>query len=172
MSGNHHHHDHSHGGHAHGSGRTLMLAVLVTISFAVVEAVGGWLSGSLALLSDAGHMVTDASALAIGDVAAWLTRRPASRRMSFGFQRAEVLGALLNTLLMGLVVVAVTVTALRRLAEPVPVAGMMVMVVAAIGLGVSSIGAREIPEHRMRFSRTGLAVTQNRLGNARQNRLG
>ena len=93
MSGHHHHHhDHSHAGHAHGSGRTLMLAVLVTISFAVVEAIGGWLSGSLALLSDAGHMVTDASALAIGAAAAWLARRPASRRMSFGFQRAEVLG--------------------------------------------------------------------------------
>jgi cobalt-zinc-cadmium efflux system protein len=142
MSGHHHHHhDHSHAGHAHGSGRTLMLAVLVTISFAVVEAIGGWLSGSLALLSDAGHMVTDASALAIGAAAAWLARRPASRRMSFGFQRAEVLGALLNTLLMGLVVVAVTVTALRRLAEPVPVAGVMVMVVAAIGLGVNLLVA-------------------------------
>lgn len=141
MSGHHHNHDHTHAGHAHGSGRTLLLAVLVTISFAVVEAVGGWLSGSLALLSDAGHMVTDASALGIGAIAAWLARRPASRRMSFGFQRAEVLGALLNALLMGLVVVAVTVTALRRLAEPVPVAGGMVMVVAAIGLGVNILVA-------------------------------
>lgn len=131
MSG-HHHHD-----HGHGSGRTLLFSLCFTAAFAVVEAVGGWLSGSLALLSDAGHMLTDSSSLAIGAFAAWLSRLPASRRHSFGFQRAEVLGALVNVLFMLGVVAAVAVAALRRLAEPAPVSGGTVMLIAAVGLLVN-----------------------------------
>lgn len=129
MSADHHHH--------HGSGRVLLWSLVFTTAFAVVELVGGLLANSLALLSDAGHMLTDSSALAIGAIASWLAVRPASARHSFGLQRAEVLGALINVLFMLGVVVAVAVVAVQRLTQPQDVAGMPVIVIAAIGLGVN-----------------------------------
>lgn len=135
-----HKHKHGHGlGHSHGSGRILLYSLLFTMAFALVEAVGGWWSGSLALLSDAGHMLTDSSALGIGALAAWLARWPASRMHSFGLQRAEVLGALINAVLMIGVVVAIVAAAIMRLGDPAPVAGLPVMVIAIIGLGVNLI---------------------------------
>lgn len=134
MTSEHHHHGHS---HSHGSSRVLLFSLCFTVAFAAVELVGGWWSGSLALLSDAGHMLTDSSSLAIGAFAAWLSRLPASRRHSFGFQRAEVLGALVNVLFMFVVVVAIAVAAIRRLGEPSPVAGGAVIVIAGIGLLVN-----------------------------------
>lgn len=129
MSEDHHHH--------HGSGRVLLWSLVFTTAFAVVELLGGLLANSLALLSDAGHMLTDSSALAIGAIASWLAVRPASARHSFGLQRAEVLGALINVLFMLGVVVAVAVAAVQRLTQPQDVAGMPVIVIAAIGLGVN-----------------------------------
>src|SRR5699024_10869033 len=131
-----HDHDHAHphvhgmGGHSHGSGRVLLFALGFTLAFAAVEAAGGWWAGSLALMSDAGHMLTDSSALGIGALAAWLARRPASRLHSFGLQRAEVLGALINAVLMVGIVVAIVAFAIIRLGEPAPVAGLPVMVIA------------------------------------------
>ena len=86
-------------GHA-GSNGTLLVALLLTLSFAGIEALAGWWSGSLALLSDAAHMVTDSSALGLAAAAAWLARRPPSMRHSYGLVRAEVLAALINSLLM------------------------------------------------------------------------
>lgn len=135
----HHDHDHDHGGlgghhHHGGSGRVLVFSLLLTLSFAVVEAVGGWWADSLALMSDAGHMFTDSSSLAIGALAAWMAKRPVSKMHSFGLQRAEVLGALINAVLMIVVVVAIAVSAIERFAEPRSVAGAPVMIIAAIGL--------------------------------------
>lgn len=130
----HHHHGHAHGSHAHGGGRVLLFSLCFTVAFALVELVGGWWSGSLALLADAGHMLTDSSSLAIGAFAAWLSRRPASRRHSFGFQRAEVLGALVNVLLMFAVVAAVVILAFQRLWNPTPVGGWAVLLIAGLGL--------------------------------------
>lgn len=133
-----HPHDHGRGGHHHhGSGRVLLFSLVFTLAFAVVEAVGGWWANSLALLSDAGHMLTDSSSLAIGAFAAWMARRPASRVHSFGLQRAEVLGALINAMLMIGVVAAIAWSAITRFAEPREVAGSTVMVIAAIGLLVN-----------------------------------
>ncbi|MGB7756092.1 MAG: cation diffusion facilitator family transporter [Salinisphaera sp.] len=141
---NHHGHDHDHdhgglGGHHHGSGKALVFSLCFTFAFAIVEVVGGWLSGSLALLSDAGHMFTDTSSLAIGAFAAWLSRRPASNAHSFGLQRAEVLGALVNAVMMIGVVVAIAISAIHRLFQPEPVVGGMVMIIAGIGLLVNII---------------------------------
>lgn len=140
-----HTHDHAHahglGGHSHGSGRVLAFALLFTLAFALVEVIGGSWAGSLALMSDAGHMLTDSSALGIGALAAWLARWPASRIHSFGLQRAEVLGALINAVLMVVVVVAIVASAIVRLGDPAPVAGLPVMVIALIGLGVNVIVA-------------------------------
>lgn len=136
----------SHAGHSHqhqsSSGRVLLLGLLLTAGFAVVEAVTGWLSGSLALLGDAGHMITDAMALGLGAVAAWLSQRPPSARHSFGLQRAEIVGALLNAGFMLVVVAWIGYEAVRRLLDPVPVAGLAVVAVAAIGLGVNLVVLR------------------------------
>ena len=87
----HSHASHAHHGHAgrQGPGTALRLAAALTLAFALVEAAGGWWSGSLALLSDAGHMLTDGAALALGAVAAWMARRPPSARHSYGLGRAE-----------------------------------------------------------------------------------
>lgn len=131
-----HAHDHA---HAHGAsaGRALLWGLLLTFGFAGVEALAGWWSGSLALLGDAGHMVTDASALGLAALAAWIAKRPPSARHTFGLARAEVLIALLNALFMLAVVLGIVVEAVKRLQAPVPVQGGMVMGVAAIGLLVN-----------------------------------
>lgn len=112
-----------------------MLTVLVlTASFAVAEAMAGWISGSLALLSDAGHMLTDSAALGIGAFAAWLSRKPPSERHSYGLQRAEALGALLNVTFMLAIVATIIYEAVERLRDPQPVAGLTVVIVAALGM--------------------------------------
>lgn len=131
-----HAHDHA---HAHGAsaGRALLWGLLLTFGFAGVEALAGWWSGSLALLGDAGHMVTDASALGLAALAAWIAKHPPSARHTFGLARAEVLIALLNALFMLAVVLGIVVEAVKRLQAPVPVQGGMVMGVAALGLLVN-----------------------------------
>lgn len=129
------HPEHRH--HVTGSGR-LLTALAFTTSFAIVEAIGGWVSGSLALISDAGHMLTDSSALAIGAFAVWFARKPPSHRHSYGLQRAEVIGALLNALFMVAVVVAIGMAALQRLQMPQPINALAVMVIAFIGLLVNA----------------------------------
>ena len=136
----HNHHEHLHATHGHhGStpaGR-LLAALVLTLGFAVVEAAGGLWSGSLALLGDAGHMFSDAVALGLAMLAAWVARRPPSTRHSYGLARAEVLAALLNGLLMLAVVTGIVVEAIGRLQAPRPVPGLAVMAVAAIGLFVN-----------------------------------
>ena len=112
----------------------LLWAVAVTFTFALIEAGAGWWSGSLALLSDAGHMITDASALGLAAFAAWLARRPPSARHSYGLVRAEILAALFNSVLMLALIAYIVAEALSRFRNPQPVAGGVVMVVATIGL--------------------------------------
>ncbi len=119
-------------------GRPAFVAALaVTLAYAVVELVGGLWSGSLALVSDAGHMFSDAVALALAAIAVWLARRPPGLRHSYGWARAEVIGASLNGLLMLGVIVVLVVEAVERLLEPRPVIGGGVMVIAFIGLLVN-----------------------------------
>lgn len=132
-----HHHDH---GHGH-SGKRLGLAVLFTLGFAGIEVVGGLWANSLALISDAGHMLTDASALGLAALAAWLAHRPPSRRHSYGLGRMEILAALVNALVMIGLVAAIAASAIGRLLDPRPVTGEAVMIVAAIGLVVNIIVA-------------------------------
>ncbi len=117
--------------------RALLVSMGVTLLFVFVEAVGGWLTGSLALLSDAGHMASDALALALATVASWIARRPPSARHSYGLARAEVIAASLNGLLMLFVIAWICYEALGRLRHPQPVAGGAVMVIAALGLAVN-----------------------------------
>lgn len=132
-----HSHDHGFGGHSHGSGKMLVFSLMFTLAFAVVEAVGGWWAGSLALMADAGHMLTDSASLGVGAFAAWLALRPASKTHSFGLQRAEVLGALFNVVFMFAVVALIVVAAIKRFGDPIDVAGAPVMVIGGIGLLVN-----------------------------------
>ena len=90
-------------------------ALILTIIIAVVEAVGGWLTGSLALLSDAGHMWTDVSALGLALLAAWFAGRPANRKRTYGYVRLEILSALVNGVLLLAITVFIVVEALERL---------------------------------------------------------
>lgn len=112
----------------------LPIALGLTLGFAAVEAVAGWWAASLALLGDAGHMVTDALALGLATIAARLSRRPPSARLSFGLARAEVLAALANAGFMLALVIGIAWTAAVRLAEPRAVHGELVAYVAAAGL--------------------------------------
>jgi cobalt-zinc-cadmium efflux system protein len=136
-----HTHDHSHAGHAHHHGSAsqlvLWMALLLTLGFAAVEAIAGKLSGSLTLLGDAGHMVSDGVALGLTAVAAWIARRPPSRIHSYGLGRMEVVAALANGVLMLLVVAGIVFEAVDRLRSPESVQGGTVMLVASIGLALN-----------------------------------
>jgi cobalt-zinc-cadmium efflux system protein len=112
----------------------LLLAMLLTLGYAGVEAGVGWWSGSLALLGDAGHMVTDAVALLIAVLAARIAQLPPSPRHSFGMARAQLVAALVNAAFMLAVVGMLSVEAVARLMNPVDVKGEAVTVVAGVGL--------------------------------------
>jgi cobalt-zinc-cadmium efflux system protein len=114
--------------------RALTSALVLTATFAVVEAIGGWLAGSLALLSDAGHMGADAASLGLALLAHWIAQRPPSHRASYGYARAEVLAAFVNALALLALVVFIAIEAVRRLLAPQPVVGALLLGVAFIGL--------------------------------------
>lgn len=142
-------HDHAAHDHSHrlaadagaGPRRALKIALAITAGFAVVEVIGGLLSGSLALLSDAGHMLTDAGALGLALFASAIARRPPSTRATYGYGRAEVLAAFVNALAMLAIVALITIEAVKRILEPSPVEGGMVVAVALAGLGANLVSA-------------------------------
>ncbi|HYS12629.1 MAG TPA: cation diffusion facilitator family transporter [Burkholderiaceae bacterium] len=147
----HHHHPHV-GAHHHGDSehvertsqqgsRALLLAVVFTGGYALVELLGGLWSGSLALLADAGHMVTDAAALLFALAANMVARRPASERHSYGLARAEVIAAFVNALAMLGIVVWLFIEGVERLRQPQPVNGGSVFVIASVGLVVNIVVA-------------------------------
>lgn len=142
-----HQHDHTHS-HRHGEGSPLFWPLLITALFAVVEALGGWYTGSLALLGDAGHMFSDVAALALAWLGSWMARKPASSRHSFGLMRAEVIVAMINGLFMLVVVGAIIFEAVQRLQDPRPVQGLEVMLIAALGLVANILVARQLHQHQ------------------------
>lgn len=117
--------------------RVLGGAVALTLGFAAIEAVTGFLANSLALIADAGHMVTDSMALGLALFAQMLARRPPSPRHSFGFGRSEALAAFINGLAMLGVVGWILYEAAQRFVDPPEVRGAMVFVVAAVGLCIN-----------------------------------
>jgi len=133
-------HTQHHLGHT-GQNSALIGALLLTLGFGLVEVLAGWWSGSLALMSDAAHMVTDASSLGLAAAAAWLARRPPSLKHSYGLVRAEVLAALVNALAMLVLVGFIVVEAIQRFGAPHAIEGKVVIVVAIIGLGVNLVVA-------------------------------
>lgn len=136
------HHHHHHG--APRSQRRLMLALLITGGFGLIELAGGLWSGSLALISDAGHMFTDAGALLLALVANLIGQRPANYDKSYGYTRAETIGALLNSVAMLGLVLWIFIEAVQRLLNPNPVNGLGVMVIALIGLLVNIVSAWQL----------------------------
>jgi cobalt-zinc-cadmium efflux system protein len=144
-----HRHDHGHGrhhhghGHLHGAGdneRRIFWVMWLTAAFTAVEAVGGLYAGSLALLADAGHMATDAAALALAWYAFRVARRPADERRSFGYHRAQVLAAFVNGGVLVVVVIWIAVEAVQRLLVPVPVMGDTMLAVGVAGLAANIVG--------------------------------
>ena len=128
-------HTSHHHGHEHGGGRNVLRTALgLTLAYAVVELVAGLVFGSLALVSDAGHMFSDALALGFAWFAAWLSARPPGGRHSYGLARAEVIAAFINGLVLLLVVVFIAVESIERLMRPASIDGLGVMIVAFVGL--------------------------------------
>jgi cobalt-zinc-cadmium efflux system protein len=137
-----HTHEHEHGTHGReGSSRALAIVLAITASFTVVEVAGGLLTGSLALLADAGHMLSDNLSLGLALFAAWLAGRPATPERSFGFRRAEILAALANGVALVAISIWVFVEAISRFREPTEVLGVPMLAVAALGLVVNAAGA-------------------------------
>ncbi|WP_241158270.1 cation diffusion facilitator family transporter [Cohnella candidum] len=139
--GHHHqaHHGHSHHGHSHevsreGNRKGLTLALLITGGIMVLEFIGGIATNSLALISDSGHMLSDAAALLLSLVAIRLAARPASHSKTYGFYRFEILAALFNGLVLFAIAAYIVWEAVRRFAEPPEVAGGAMMAIAAVGL--------------------------------------
>src|SRR4051812_10975643 len=132
---------HDHAEHAHGNRRRLGAALAIVVVVLLIELLGAWLSGSLALLADAGHMTSDAIGLVVALVASTIAARPATDRHTFGFRRVEVLGALVNGALLTVVAVTVPIEAIRRLLTPETghVSGFPLLVVAAIGLAANLV---------------------------------
>ncbi|MFB9384131.1 cation diffusion facilitator family transporter [Pseudonocardia petroleophila] len=127
-------HGHGHGHSADTDRRRLAIALAITLLTAVVGAVGAVIVGSLALLADLGHLLTDAGALAAAFVASILAQRPANARRTFGLGRVEVLVAGINAITLVAVVVWVAVEGVGRLVEPADVPGLPLLVVGALGL--------------------------------------
>lgn len=142
-------HDHAHDpahGHSHGAPSAagtsrLALALAVTAIFLVVEVVGGWLSNSLALLADAGHMLTDVGALALSLFVAWFSRQPATPRKTFGYLRWEILAALINGAVLLVASGWILWESVQRIRAPEPIVGGLMFAVATGGLLVNGLSA-------------------------------
>ncbi len=142
--GDRHAHGHTHGhDHARDANPAALAKVLVlTSAFLVVEVVGGILTGSLALLSDAAHMFTDTAALAIALAAVKIGERPADSRRTFGYQRFEILAATVNAVLLFVVGGYILYEGYRRLIEPPQIQSLGMLVIAALGLVVNLVAMR------------------------------
>ena len=168
---NHHHHggaghDHSHDLRSAGK-RSLVAAFILIAGYMLVEVVGGILSGSLALLADAGHMLTDAASIAVALVAMMFAERPSSVQRTFGYHRLEILAALLNALTLWLIAAWVLVEAYDRFTSTLEVNGGLMLSIGVIGLGVN-LGAAWIlhgsSEHNVNVEGAFMHVMADLLG--------
>jgi cobalt-zinc-cadmium efflux system protein len=118
----------------------LAAALVLAAAYMVAEFVGGWWTGSLALLADAGHMLSDVAALALSFFAIWLADRPSPAHRTFGYYRAEILAALANGIALAVISILVVVEAFKRFGAPREVLGGPMLAIAAGGLAVNLIG--------------------------------
>jgi cobalt-zinc-cadmium efflux system protein len=161
MSSHAHAHDHSHGhahDHAHdhdhdhspGRGasggdtiaRSLLIALGITVLLLVGEGVGGWLANSLALLADAGHVLTDAAALILSLFVTWLAKQPGKESKTYGNLRWEILAALINATTLLLISAWIVIEAVMRFRHPEPIAGTMMLWVAVAGLAANAVAVK------------------------------
>lgn len=145
-----HAHDHGHStglGHSHHlSGNeapsAIKKAIFITLIFMIVELVGGYIANSLALISDGAHMLTDVGAMLVSLFAFWVARKPSTTQMSFGYHRAEILGALVSGLLIWIISGALVYEAVIRMQAPPEVRGPIVFIVASLGLLANFLSMR------------------------------
>ncbi|MBB6227190.1 cobalt-zinc-cadmium efflux system protein [Polymorphobacter multimanifer] len=140
MAGHHHHHDHDH--HNHGvqlkdQGPAFRLGIALNLGYVIAEVAAGLMTGSMALLADAGHNLSDVLGLALAWAAVALAARPATARFTFGLGRSTILAALANAMILLAACGAIAVEAVRRLQVPEPVPGGVVMLVAGIGVVIN-----------------------------------
>ncbi|WP_099361528.1 cation diffusion facilitator family transporter [Fredinandcohnia onubensis] len=155
MGHHHHHHGHDHHGHDHyghhhhhhfdevreGNKKGLFIALIITTGIMLLEFFGGLITNSLALLSDSGHMLSDASSLALSLVAFWFATRPASPKKTYGFYRFEILAALFNAVTLFVIAGFIVYEAFQRFFEPPTVASGTMMIIAGIGLLANILSA-------------------------------
>lgn len=147
-TGHAHHHGHHHGHHGQhgdtsaGNRRRLALTLGLAATYMLAEAVGGWLTGSLALLADAGHMFSDAAALGLSLFAMWIAQRPPTPQRTWGFYRTEILAALINGATLLALSVWVVIEAVERFRSPAEVDAPVMMAISVGGLVVNLIGLR------------------------------
>jgi cobalt-zinc-cadmium efflux system protein len=143
---NSHHHGHNHGpgGHdhsAHAPVKSLQIALALTATLLVVEVIGGLVSNSVALLADAGHMLTDVAALGLSLFVAWFSRQPETPQKSYGYLRWEILAAFVNGAALLLISAYIIIESVLRLRAPEPIAGGLMLGVALSGLIINVISA-------------------------------
>jgi cobalt-zinc-cadmium efflux system protein len=147
MAHSHSHEGHSHGGggHSHGGGsqnvRALATALAITATYTVAEVIGGLITGSLALLADAGHMLSDNFSLGLALFAFWLSAKPPTPERSFGYKRAEILAALANGVTLVAISIWIFYEAYHRFQDPPEILGGWMMAVAVMGLFVNVAAA-------------------------------
>ncbi|MEH7385082.1 cation diffusion facilitator family transporter [Bacillus sp. JJ1521] len=152
MGHHHHHHDHRHDHHGHhhhhhydevreGNKKGLLIALIITTGIMLLEFFGGLITNSLALLSDSGHMLSDASSLLLSLIAFWFATRPASAKKTYGFYRFEILAALFNAITLFIIAGFIVFEAFKRFFEPPTVASGTMMIIAGIGLLANLLSA-------------------------------
>ena len=145
----HDHHGHSHGhghGHSHSHapadfGRAFAIGIVLNTAFVAVEAAAGLIYGSMALVADAGHNLSDVLALALAWGASIAARRPASGRFTYGYKSSTILAALANALLLAVAIGAIGFETVHRVMNPAQPEGLAMMVVAGIGIGINALTA-------------------------------
>jgi cobalt-zinc-cadmium efflux system protein len=129
--------------HNHGAGaskRRLAVVFGLVSVYMVAEAIGGWLTNSLALIADAGHMLSDAGALALSLFAIWIGQRPPTSRRTYGYRRTEILAALANGVTLVAISIVIFVHAYQRFSSPPEIEGGLMMAIAGGGLSVNLVG--------------------------------
>lgn len=145
--GHHHHHAEGQGHHHHGTrppasaGRAFAIAVSLNVGFVIVEVVGGLLSGSMALLADAGHNLSDVLSLLLAWAASVLSARPPSQQYTYGLKSSSILASIANAALLWVAIGAILVETIRRFTEAPQVAGGTMMIVAGAGIAVNAVSA-------------------------------
>ncbi|MED1204342.1 cation diffusion facilitator family transporter [Heyndrickxia acidicola] len=139
MSEKHHHHDHDHGDvfHSHAPAGKMKLAFFLTLIILIVEVAGGFFSHSLALLSDAGHVLTDIASIGLSWFALHQSQKPASEEFTYGYHRSGILAAFINSMALIIIAVIILIEAIARFQHPQPVESTWMFISASVGLALN-----------------------------------